>query len=189
MSKNRMRAAALLAAGAVAGGVSAASLSAHADDTSAPTTQAGQTGSEGPGFHGPGERDGHGPGFGADAAELAKALGVSESKLTKALDAVRADLEPDASTRPEPGERPTPPTEAERAQHEAAFARALAKELGTTQAKVSAALAKVRATHEAEHRSDLSDRLDAAVKAGDLTAADKASVLKAFDAGVLDGPH
>ena len=41
----------------------------------------------------------------------------------------------------------------------------------------------------AEHRSDLSDRLDAAVKAGDLTAADKASVLKAFDAGVLDGPH
>lgn len=189
MSKNRMRAAALLAAGAVAGGVSAASLSAHADETSAPTTQTSQTGSEGLGAHGPGGRDGHGPGFGADSAELAEALGVSESKLTKALDAVRADLEPNGSTRPRSGERPTPPTEAERAQHEASFAKALAKELDTTQAKVSAALDKVRAAHEAEHRSELSDRLDAAVKAGDLTTADKASVLKAYDAGVLGGPR
>lgn len=32
------------------------------------------------------------------------------------------------------------------------------------------------------------DRFDEASYAGDLTSADKASVLKAFDAGVLGGP-
>ena len=65
--------------------------------------------------------------------------------------------------------------------------RKLAKELGIDEAKVTAALEKVKAAHEAEHKTELTARLDAAVTAGDLTASDKASVLKAFDAGVLQG--
>ena len=69
-----------------------------------------------------------------------------------------------------------------------AFAGALAKELGVDEAKVTAALAKERAAHEAQHKAELTTRLDAAVTAGKLTASDKAAVLKAFDAGVLAGP-
>jgi len=64
---------------------------------------------------------------------------------------------------------------------------ALASALALDEAKVTAALEKVKAAHEAEHKTELTARLDAAVTAGDLTASDKASVLKAFDAGVLQG--
>ena len=64
----------------------------------------------------------------------------------------------------------------------------LAEALDLSEEKVAAALEDLRAAHEAEERTALSERLDAAVEAGDLTAADKASVLKAFDAGVLGGP-
>ncbi|MFB9767842.1 hypothetical protein ACFFOS_25945, partial [Nocardioides kongjuensis] len=85
--------------------------------------------------------------------------------------------------------RPAPPTDAERAEREAALAKALAEELGLDEAKVSAALDDVRAAHDAERRQDLSDRLDQAVSDGTLTAGDKASVLEAYDAGVLGGPH
>ncbi|TQK70416.1 hypothetical protein [Nocardioides sp. SLBN-35] len=181
MSKYRMRAAALLAAGAVAGGASATALAANADDTTSTPSATADQGRPGPG--GPGGRGGPGPGL--DPAALAKALGVSENDLTDALDAVRDQLRPDAAAEPAEGESPTPPTDAERAEREAALAKALAGELGLDQAKVSAALDEVRAAHEAERRQDLSDRLDEAVTDGDLTADDKASVLKAYDAGVL----
>ena len=40
---------------------------------------------------------------------------------------------------------------------------------------------------EAEHRTELSSRLDEAVSKGTLSSSDKDSVLKAFDAGVLGG--
>lgn len=182
MSKYRMRAAALLAAGAVAGGASATALAANADDTtsttSTPSATADQGRPGGPGGHG-------GPGPGLDPAALAKALGVSEDDLTDALDAVRDQLRPDDATGPAEGERPTPPTDAERAEREAALAKALAGELGLDEAKVTAALDEVRVAHEAERRQDLSDRLDEAVTDGELTADDKASVLKAYDAGLL----
>ncbi|WGY00192.1 hypothetical protein QI633_16795 [Nocardioides sp. QY071] len=181
MSKYRMRAAALLAAGAVAGGASATALAANADDTTSTPSATADQGRPGPG--GPGGRGGPGPGL--DPAALAKALGVSENDLTDALDAVRDQLRPDAAAEPAEGESPTPPTDAERAEREAALAKALAGELGLDQAKVTAALDEVRAAHEAERRQDLSDRLDEAVTDGDLTADDKASVLKAYDAGVL----
>ncbi|MBM0127737.1 hypothetical protein IMY96_23545 [Pimelobacter simplex] len=180
-----MRAAALLAAGAVAGGVTATTLAASADDTtstpSATSTDPGRDGRPGPG--GPGGR-------GLDAAALAEALGVSEDELSAALDAVRDQLRPDGAERPAEGEEPTPPTGAERAEREAALATALATELGIDEAKVSAALDEVRAAHDAERRQALSERLDEAVADGDLTAGDKASVLKAYDAGLLGGgPH
>ncbi|WP_202033311.1 hypothetical protein [Nocardioides sp. WS12] len=183
MSTYRMRAAALLAAGAVAGGVTAASLTATADDSttsdSSPSADA-RPGPGGPGGHGRG-------GAHVDTAALAKALGVTEDKLTAALKAVREDLKPADGEKPAAGEKPTPPTDEERADRQAALAKALADELGLDESKVADALDTVQAAHKAERRTDLSERLDMAVKDGDLTSADKASVLKAYDAGVLGG--
>lgn len=184
MTTYRTRAAALLAAGAVAGGVTAASLSATAADDSGSSsdTSSATAGERGPG--GPGGPGGHGRGF-VDATALADALGVSEDELTDAIDAVREATRPDGA--PGDGERPTPPTDEERAEREAAFVAALAKELGLEESKVSDALETVQAARRAEHRTELSDRLDQAVEDGDLTDADKESVLKAYDAGVLGG--
>ncbi len=59
---------------------------------------------------------------------------------------------------------------------------------------MAAALEKVRGEAVAEVRTEararLVERLDDAVAEGDLTAADKASVLKAFAAGVIGtGPR
>ena len=190
MTTYRTRAAALLAAGAVAGGVTAASLSAQAaDDTGSSTgSSSASAGEPGPGVPGgPGGPGGHGRGGFVDAAALAKALGVSEDKVSDALDAVREATRPDADSKPADGEQPAPPTDEERAEREAAFVAALAEELGLDESKVSDALDTLRAAARAEHRTDLSERLDQAVEDGDLTDADKESVLKAYDAGVLGG--
>ena len=175
---NRQRASMVAAAAVAAAGLSVGAVGlASADDTGAgtPSSSADR----------PGPGHGHGPGFigrGDGGAELAKALGVSEEKLRTALKAVREDLAPK-------GERPDgPPSEADRTKRQKALAAALAKELNISEAKVTAALDKVRDSAEAERRTNLSDRLDTAVKAGKLTAGDKASVLKAYDAGVLGGP-
>ena len=168
MKNHRWRAGSLLAAGIVAGGIGAASLGAHAADTANDSDPPAHVRVH---FEG-----------GPRSADLAKELGVSEAKLQAAFEAVHDDLRP-----PKP---PTgPPSEAEMKAMESKFAAALAKELGLSQEKVEAALAKERAEAEADHRSELSKRLSAAVDDGKLTSDDKASVLKAFDAGVLDGPH
>ncbi|MFW6866223.1 hypothetical protein ACOACQ_02480 [Nocardioides sp. CPCC 206347] len=182
MSTYRMRAAALLTAGAVAGGVTAATLTATADEgtPSATVSADGHPGPGGPGGHGRG-------GAHVDTAALAKALGLTEDKLTAALEAVREDLKPADREKPADGKRPAPPTDEERADREAALAKALADELGLDEAKVADALDTLRDAQKAERRTDLSERLDTAVKDGDLTDADKASVLKAYDAGVLGG--
>jgi hypothetical protein len=124
------------------------------------------------------------PDGGRLATTLAKQLGLEESVVKKALDSVRDDLKP---TKPAEGTRPTPPTEAERTARQAAFVKALAKELDVSEAKVKAALAVAQAEARATERSNLKTKLDAAVKAGTLTEADEASVLKAFDAKVIGG--
>lgn len=138
---------------------------------------------------GPG-RPGHGEVRFAHADDaLAEELGVSEEALQDALEAIKGDLRDEARVAPpEDGERPQPPSEEELEERRAAFAEALAEELGIDVAKVEAALDAVREEHEAERRERIAQRLDEAVEAGDLTAADKASVLKAYDAGVLGGP-
>lgn len=179
MSKYRMRAAALLAAGAVAGGATAATLSATADEgtTGNVASAEGRPGHGGPGGHGRG-------GAHVDAAALATELGVTEDELTAALEAVREDLAPADGERPAAGAKPT---DEERADRQAALAKALANELGLAESKVADALESVRDDHRAERRTDLGERLDDAVEEGDLTDADKASVLKAYDAGVLGG--
>lgn len=187
MTKYRTRAAALLAAGAVAGGTTAATLSANAaDDTGSGTSSASAPAA---GERGPGGPGGHGRGPGLDAAALATALGVSEDKVSDALDKAREATKPDDADKPAAGEERTPPTDAERAERQAAFTAALADALGLDEDKVSDALETVRAARDAERRTDLEERLDQAVSDGDLSAADKASVLKAYDAGVLGGPR
>ena len=66
---------------------------------------------------------------------------------------------------------------------------ALAAEVDLSAAEVTAAFEQVQQGRAAERRSALGDRLDEAVTAGDITTEDRASVLKAFDAGVLGGGH
>ena len=79
-----------------------------------------------PGFgHGPGGPDG----FGLD--RMADRLGVEPSELREALEDVRGDIDPPREIRGD-------------------FAADLAKELGTTEAKVEAALERIRTRHEAE---------------------------------------
>lgn len=127
---------------------------------------------------------------GERAEALAEALGLEEDVVRAALQAVRDELRPDTD---DDGVR-TPPTEAERAARQAALAAALAEELDISEAKVTAALAELEEQHEAaraerraEARVALVERLDVAVEAGTLTAADKASVLKAYDADLIGG--
>lgn len=64
----------------------------------------------------------------------------------------------------------------------------LAKELGVSETKLADAMEAVHGAAQADRRDHLSERLSDAVDSGDLTDADKASVLKAFDMGVLGGP-
>lgn len=150
-----------------------------ASSSSSPCTAGERPDRGGPGLHGP-------LAGGETAARLADELGVSEAKVTSALETVRGDLAPDPADRTE-GERPEPPTGVEREAQQGALAAALAKELGVEASAVEDAFAGLRAHHEASERTDLADRLDAAVTAGDLTTADQAPVLKAFDADVLGG--
>jgi len=184
MMKERTRAAGLLAAGVVAGGILTGGIAANAADQAGDSARSSHVTDQRDGFKegGPGGRGRPGGPGRIGAAELAKALGVSEDRLDAALKAVREDTKPP--------ERPTrPPSDSERKARREKFVAALAKELDLSEAKVKAALKKVHAAREADRRDDLNDRLAAAVKAGKLTADDRASVLKAFDAGVLGGPR
>ncbi len=160
----------------VAGGVAGLGLAigglavATADDTDPPASQGQEQGLDergGPGGHHGGPRGG-----GELAADLAEELGVTEEQVRDAWEAVR---------------------DADREALREELAAALAEELDLPQAEVEAALEKVRDATVAELRTEarerLVERLDDAVADDDLTAADKASVLKAFDAGVIgDGP-
>lgn len=163
-------------AGLAAGGIAVAS----AEDTAGSTASS----SAHPG--------GHRGGPGVLAETLAEELDLEQSDVEDALAAVREDLRPDA---PAEGEKPTPPSDEERADRQAALAKALAKELDVSDAKVTAALAAAetqaesdREERQAESRTALVERLDAAVEDGTLTKADKTSVLKAYDADLLGGP-
>lgn len=170
---------AMAGAGLAAGGIAMASAESTADKPASSSTQPG----------GPRGDRGH------MAEILAKELGLEEDVVQKALASARDEVRPETSESTEDGRtRHTPPTAAERTERQAALAKALAKELGVSEAKVKAALAVAneqadadRQERRADFRADLVTRLDAAIKAGTLTEADKASVLKAFDAELLGG--
>lgn len=168
MQNQRWRSPGLVAAGVVAGGILAGTIGAHAADTT-------PDGDRPP--HVMMHRHG-----GPDSAGLAKALGVSQKKLDAAFQAVHDDLRP---AKPPTG----PPSGGDRAAMESKFSAALAKELGLSSGKVESALAAARTQEQADHRAELATRLDTAVSAGTLTSDDKASVLKAFDAGILGPPR
>ncbi len=119
--------------------------------------------------------------------DLATELGVTESKLTTAMKTARESLRPAAGgsmAKPTPGERPDASVIQQK------FAAALAKELGISEAKVTAALEKLKAAAVASREAAFSDRLDQAVTDGKLTRAEADAVLKAAKAGVIDmGPR
>ncbi len=131
--------------------------------------------------HGPSRGPGGGRGLGGP--ELAEALGVSESQLQSALDSIREQRESSQT------EESAPPAEGDLEERRDQMVDALAEELDLSVAEVTAAFDEVQQAHADERRTALGDRLDEAVDAGDLTAQDRASVLKAFDAGVLGGPE
>ena len=166
-------------AGLVLGGIgiaSAADDEAQSDSSTPAAGSAADTGSAERGERGRGH--GAGRGHGSGGPELAEALGVSETKLQSALEAVREQMQTDRST---------PPADGEREERRDQMIDALAEELGLPAAEVASAFEEQRQGRADERRTALSDRLDEAVSEGDLTAQDQASVLKAFDAGVLGG--
>lgn len=127
---------------------------------------------------------------GLGAGALAKALGLDADDVAKALREVRRELRPEKS---EKGRR-TPPTDEERSKRQDELISALAKKLGVPESKIEAALESLqkqakdhRQDRRADARKALEARLDAAVEDGTLTEADRASVLKAYDAGLIGG--
>ncbi|WP_323792280.1 hypothetical protein [Nocardioides sp.] len=166
----------------LAGATDGASGQDTSESASAPDEARGQ---------GQGDRRGHGHGSRGGSrsgisAGLSEALDLDESDVDAALSAVREQLSTDDDSSGQDGER-TRPTEAGRAERQEQWASALADELGVTEQQVTAALESLSEARAEAGRASLSERLDDAVTDGDLTAADRASVLKAFDAGVLGG--
>ncbi len=77
------------------------------------------------------------------------------------------------------------------AEHQAAFAEALAAELNLPVDQVTEAVANVgeqlRAEHDAQRQAALQERLDEAVASGDLTQEQADAMAAAAEAGVLGG--
>ncbi|GAA3626386.1 Clp protease N-terminal domain-containing protein [Microlunatus ginsengisoli] len=192
----------VLGAGVGAATLASADPTPSAGPTAGPSAQpAGPDGRGGPGA-GPG---GHGPrGRLAPerlAKQLAAKLGVDETKVAEAITAFREasrptrPAQPDSSTQPTPGSPPSPgsrPARPDPSARDEALAKAIAAKLGIDQAKVKSALDEIRSADEAAAKADgkarLTERLDAAVKAGTLTRAEADAVLKAYDKGVI-GPR
>lgn len=172
---DRSTAARIGIAGAIAGaGLAAGGVAMAAAETGSPD------GSTSPSAYPGGPRGDRG----RLAETLAEELGLDQDRVETALRAVRGELRSHRADA----------AEAERAERQAALAEALAEELGVSEAKVTAALEVVRKAADAdreERRADartaLVERLDDAIEAGTLTEADKASVLKAYDADLLRG--
>lgn len=154
---------------------------AFADPTASPSPTSTPSSSGSPDTpQGPGGRHG-GPGRGLHDADLAKELasklGVTEAKVTAALQAIRDEK---SGTKPTPGTtRPDPSA------RDADLAKSLATKLGLDEAKVKTALDEIRAAQDADRGQALKDKLAAAVKAGTLTQAEADAVQKAVDKGVI----
>ena len=163
-------AAGVIALGAVGVGIAGV---AAADPTATPTATA--SGSPTPGTDRPGG-DRHGAGLrdSSRLSELAGKLGVTEEQLQEALRAIREENR--SATRPD---------DQTREERDAALAKALAEKLKLEEAKVTQALAEIRAAEQAERAAALKERLDAAVADGKLTQAEADAVTKAVEQGVI----
>jgi len=169
-----------ISAAAMAAGVGLGATQLANAETTAPTPT--QSASPSPGETASGDDTGHagrgehrGAGLRVDLSELATRLGVDEAKLEEAVKVVSADT----------GRPTTPPTEEDRTARRAAFAKALASELGLDESKVAAAIEELRAEAEAERAADQSERLASAVTDGTLTQAEADAVKKALDEGIV----
>lgn len=118
-----------------------------------------------------------------DLSALASKLGVDEAKLSEAVAAARKATAPTEKTKP--AEQSQADREAARTARQAAFAKALAAELGIDEAKVTAALDELRAARETERTARQKATLDQAVTDGKLTAAEAEAVQKAVDQGIV----
>lgn len=187
------RAAIAVATGALALGVGVgAATIASADPTTSPSASPSASTSSAPAGPAAGPLGGHrrhdGPGRQEDLAKtLATKLGVSQAKVTEALQAFRDANRPAkqaTGTRADPANRPDPTA------RDAALARSLASRLGVSEAKVTTALAELRSAAEADRAAALKTKLDAAVRAGTLTQAEADAVNKAARLGVISvGPR
>lgn len=181
------------AAGALALGIGVGIAGfASADPTTTPSPNPSASASADPGRGGPGQ-GGHrgGPGRGVADADLAKQLaeklGVTEAKVTTALQELREANRPaKPSTAPsaDPSAKPTPPDPEKR---EAALAKAIAEKLGVDEATVTKAFDEIRAARQADRAGEAKTKLDAAVKDGILTQAEADAVTKAIEKGVIGG--
>ena len=175
------------AAGALALGIGVGIAGfASADPTTTPSPNPSASAPADPGRGGPGH-GGHrgGPGRGVADSDLAKQLGVTEAKVTEALQEIREANRPaKPSTAPsaDPSAKPTRPDPAER---EASLAKALAEKLGLDEAKVTKAFDEIRAARQADRAAELKTKLDAAVKDNTLTQAEADAVTKAVEKGVI----
>lgn len=113
-----------------------------------------------------------GPAQDGSFASFAAALGVDEATLRAALAGAHADVR---AARPSSGGT----------QARAALVTALATRLGKPETQVRTAFQAFLAAHQVGSRDALTRRLDAAVAAGRITQAERAAILKAYDAGVL----
>ena len=126
---------------------------------------------------------GHSGKLGVSLADLATKLGVEQSKLSEAVSAAREATK--STERTKPTDQTQAEREASRAERQAAFAKALAGELGIDEAKVTTALTELRAERETTRAAEKKAILDQAVTDGKLTQAEADAVQKAADQGIV----
>lgn len=107
-----------------------------------------------------------------DLSELAAKLGVEDSKLQEAMEAIRSEHRANEEASP--------------ADRRAAMARALAEKLGVEESKVTSALEELRSAQQAERAARDQKVLDDAVSAGTLTQDEANAVKKAAEAGIVE---
>lgn len=123
-----------------------------------------------------------------DLTALAGKLGVDETKLKDAVEAARKATRP-TGDQTKPSDQTQAEREAARTARVAAFAKALASELGIDEAKVTSALQELRTEHQAERAAEDKAVIDQAVTDGKLTQTEADAVQKAVDAGIVRVGH
>ncbi|WP_104119218.1 hypothetical protein [Arthrobacter sp. B1805] len=162
------------AAALVAGASLGVTGMANATTTATPSASASATSDEASGGQGHGGGFGRGPGF--DPAGLAEKLGVEESAVTDALQALRDEARPDEEAGGTPDRKDRPDV-----------AASLAEALGLDEATVQTALDDLRTEQQEERSAALQERLDAAVADGSLTQEQADGAAKAVELGILGG--